>query len=83
MARAGRYEENDEMISAFNFITDVRDSFPGVARSKSEKDHMDSVTGEIQQYHTDPLVDREDVFRIRRICSGMVLKAMGFVENGV
>ena len=83
MARAGRYEENDEMLSAFNFITDVRDAFPDVALSKSDKDHMDSVAGEIQQYHSDPLVNREDVFRIRRICCGMVLEAMGFIERGI
>lgn len=83
MARAGRYEENDEMLSAFNFITDVRDAFAGVALPKSDKDHMDSVAGEIQQYHSDPLVNREDVFRIRRICCGMVLEAMGFIERGI
>lgn len=83
MANAKRYEvPDDEVLSALNFITDVRDAFPGVARSKSDRDHMDSVAGEILQYHHH-IADREEVFRIRRVCAGMVLDAMGFVENGI
>ncbi|KAL3787179.1 hypothetical protein HJC23_010189 [Cyclotella cryptica] len=83
MARAKRYEiPNDEVLSALNFITDIKDSFPSIARSKQELDLMNRVAGEILQYHHH-MVCKEDVFRIRRVCAGMVLDAMKFVENGI
>ena len=83
MARAKRYEvQNDEITSALNFITDVKECFPYVARSKSDIDQIDIVAGEILQYHEN-MVDSEKVFRIRRVCAGMVLEAMGFVQNGI
>ena len=83
MARAKRYEiPNDEVLSALNFITDIRDSFSSVAQSKQELDLMNRVAGEVLQYHHH-MVSREDVFRIRRVCAGMVLDAMKFVENGI
>ena len=83
MIDAKRYEiEDNEVLSALNFISDVRDAFPAVAMHKVDKDHMNAVAGEILVYHHH-VVDREEVFRIRRICAGMVLEAMGFIENGI
>lgn len=83
MAEAKRYEiPNDEVLSALNFISDIRYAFPDVARSNSDKDHMDAVASEVLQYHNH-MVERDDVFRIRRVCTGMVLEAMGFVEQGI
>lgn len=83
MVNAKRYEiPGDEVLSALNFITDVRHAFPDVARSKSDEDHMNAVASEVLQYHNH-MVERDDVFRIRRVCTGMVLEAMGFVEQGI
>jgi hypothetical protein len=82
MVDAKRYELADEVLSALNFVEDVRDAFPDVALKKSHVDHMNAVAGEILHYH-DHMVDRVEAFRIRRVCAGMVLKEMGFIENGI
>ncbi|KAL7509751.1 hypothetical protein ACHAXN_008923 [Cyclotella atomus] len=82
MVDAKRYELDDEVLSALNFVTDVRDAFPDVALKKSHVDQMNAVAGEILHYH-DHMVDRVEAFRIRRVCAGMVLEDMGFIENGI
>jgi hypothetical protein len=84
MVEGERYEvPNNEVLSALNFITDVRKAFPGVAIRKVDEDNMNSVASEILIHHNHVAADREEVFRIRRICAGMVLEAMGFIENGI
>lgn len=83
MADAQRYEiHNDEVLSALNFIEDMRDLFPAVARNRKELDLMNTVAGEVLHYHKH-IAAKDNIFRIRRICAGMVLDAMRFVENGI
>ncbi|EED95118.1 predicted protein [Thalassiosira pseudonana CCMP1335] len=83
MAAARRYEVKDnEVLSALNFIEDVRDHYYTISRSKEDLDHMKSVAHEVTQYHHH-MVGSEDVFRVRRVCAGMVLNAMNFVGKGI
>ena len=86
MAEARRYELGNEVKSALNFIEDVRDRFSKIARNEKEMETMESIAnGVLQLIDKDEITEEEKdhVFLTRRMCAGMVLDAMNFVENGL
>ncbi|GKY99600.1 hypothetical protein MPSEU_000914300 [Mayamaea pseudoterrestris] len=73
MAQADRYEafsENDVAKCAKIFITDMKDRFQLLEPSKDAATAMSRVAGE------------DNVDCAQRKCCGLVLKAMGFIDNG-
>ena len=81
MADARRYEDEDEVISALNFIDDVSKRFATIARSDEELKKMKSIAADVRgrNHHA----GKEEIFMDRREVAGMVLDAMGFVTNGL
>ena len=79
MAAAKRYEEDDEVLSALNFIDDVSKRFSTISQNSDELNKMKSIAIDIREKHD---ATKEEVFMTRRICAGMVLDNMGWVENG-
>lgn len=71
MAQAKRYEEGSEEECARNLIQDMQSRFALLKPTKSQTTEMERLT-----------VDSKDVLAARNRCSGLVLQAMGFVENG-
>ena len=80
MAAAHRYENEDEVLSALNFIEDVSKRFHSICRNEDELNRMKCIAIDVREKHD---ASMEEVFMVRRICAGMVLDAMGFVENGL
>ena len=80
MAAAHRYENDDEVLSALNFIEDVSKRFHTISRNEDELNRMKCIAIDVREKHDASV---EEVFMVRRICAGMVLDAMGFVENGL
>ena len=80
MAAAHRYENDDEVLSALNFIEDVSKRFHTISRNEDELNRMKCIAIDVREKHD---ASMEEVFMVRRICAGMVLDAMGFVENGL
>lgn len=78
MAEARRYEDDDEVVSALRFIEDVSARFNTISRDAEELSRMRTIASGIKGTE----VAVKDVFLARRTCAGMVLDAMGFVENG-
>ena len=81
MADARRYEDEDEVISAINFIEDVSKRFATISRNAEELKKMKCIATEIQGRHHHAGI--EELFMDRREVAGMVLDAMGFVDNGL
>ena len=79
MAAAQRYEEDDEVLSALNFIQDVSDRFSTISRKSDELTKMKAIAIDIREKHD---ASKEEVFMTRRMCAGMVLDNMGWIENG-
>ena len=79
MAAAKRYEDDDEVISAINFIADVSQRFETISRNADESKRMKAIDIDVREHH----LEKEEVFMARRTCAGMVLDAMGFVNNGL
>ena len=79
MAEAKRYENEDEVISAINFIDDVNNRFETISRNAEELKRMKAIANDVRGHH----LEKEEVFMKRRTCAGMVLDAMNFVENGL
>ena len=80
MASARRYENEDEVLSAFNFIEDISERFHTIRSSEESLTRMKSIVIDVREKHD---AGSEEVFMVRRICAGMVLYDMGFVENGL
>lgn len=72
MAKASRYEEGSEEECARNLVQDMRARFSLLRPNKEQKAEMDRLA-------TD---SRDEALAARNRCSGLVLQAMGFVENG-
>lgn len=81
MAGARRYEMEDEVLSALNFIEDVSGRFDEVCESEEELGRMRAVANDVRGKHD--IRRGGDVFMDRRMCAGMVLDAMDWVENGL
>ncbi|KAL3785182.1 hypothetical protein ACHAW5_011207 [Stephanodiscus triporus] len=79
MAEARRYENEDEVISALNFIDDVSGRFASICRDAEKLKRMKAIANDIRGKHA----EKEEVFMARRMCAGMVLDAMNFVESGL
>jgi hypothetical protein len=71
MAAAERYELGSEEQCAINFIQDLGARFHLLKPAEGDQSLMDQV------------LDDPDVDAARRRCSGLVLKGMGFIENGL
>jgi hypothetical protein len=78
MAGARRYENEDEVISALMFIEDVSGRFASICRDAERLKRMKAIANDVKGKHA----EKEDIFKARRICAGMVLDAMNFVEGG-
>lgn len=79
MADARRYEDEDEVISALNFIEDVGKRFGTISRNAEELKKMKSIANDVRGKHA----EKEEVFMDRREVAGLVLDAMGFVQTGL
>lgn len=82
MAAARRYEDDDEVISALNFIQDVSMKFDTISRNADELKLMKSIANDVgrgKRHHA----GKEEVFMARRTCAGLVLDAMNFVDKGL
>lgn len=79
MADARRYEDDDEVISALNFIEDVGKRFGTISRNAEELKKMKSIANDVRGKHA----EKEEVFMDRREVAGLVLDAMGFVQTGL
>ena len=82
MAMAIRYENEDDVISAINFIQDVSDKFSTISKSEGKLNRMKDMANACKGGHSS-IINPDEVFKNRRICAGLVLDAMGFVENGL
>lgn len=71
MARAKRYEEGSEQDCAKNLVSDMAERFHLLEPEAALQERMDALWQ-----------DAEDFDAARRICSGLVLESMGFVETG-
>lgn len=79
MVDARRYEDDDEVISALNFIEDVGKRFGTISRNAEELKRMKSIANDVRGKHA----EKEEVFMDRREVAGMVLDAMGFIQTGL
>jgi hypothetical protein len=79
MANARRYENDDEVISALNFIEDVSEKFSCISKNVESLNRMKSIANDVRGKHA----RKEEVFMDRRICAGLILEAMDFVQNGL
>ena len=79
MAEARRYEDEDEVISALNFIEDISKRFETISRNAQELKRMKSIANDVRGKHA----EKEEVFMDRREVAGMVLDAIDFVEKGL
>jgi uncharacterized protein YktA (UPF0223 family) len=79
MAGARRYENEDEVISALNFIEDVSGRFSSICKNEEMLKRMKAIANDVRGKHA----EKEEVFMDRRKCAGMVLDAMNFVEKGL
>lgn len=79
MAGARKYENDDEVISALNFIEDVSERFSLICKNAEKLKRMKAIANDIKGKHA----MMEEVFMDRRICAGLILDAMSFVENGL
>mmetsp|Transcript_27419 Transcript_27419/g.65930 ORF Transcript_27419/g.65930 Transcript_27419/m.65930 type:complete len:261 (-) Transcript_27419:59-841(-) len=79
LADARRYEEEDEVISAINFIEDVSGRFETISRTAEESKRMKAIANDVRGKHA----GKEELFMMRRKCAGMVLDAMYFAVNGL
>lgn len=71
MAQAKRYEEGSEEECARNLTQDMQSRFALLNPTKSETTAMEKLA-----------TDSKDALAARNRCCGLVLQAMGFVENG-
>lgn len=71
MAQAKRYEDGTEEDCARNLVQDMRARFALLKPSEEQAIAMDSLNS-----------DENDVIKARNVCCGLVLEAMGFVQNG-
>jgi hypothetical protein len=72
LAGARRYERGDEDECSINLIQDMQDRFRLLNPQDEDLEMMENF------FALEP-----DIDAIRRCCSGLVLKAMGFIENGL
>jgi len=69
------------VISALNFIKDVSSRYDTISRNAEELTRMKAIANGLRGRHAH--TEKEEVFMARRTCAGLVLDAMGFVENGL
>jgi hypothetical protein len=74
MADASRYESDDEKEDSIRLVKDMTGRFRLLGPSKEQTDEMENVLA---------ILLENDKDAARRKCSGMVLEAMGFIENGL
>ena len=72
MAQANRYEVGDDEECARILVQDMQDRFRLLSPEQEDQQMMESV------FDLEP-----DTDAAQRRCSGLVLKAMGFIENGL
>lgn len=73
MADARRYESDDETENAKCLVEDMMSRFSLLRPTEAQSEEMESVSAILE----------DDADAARRKCSGLVLDAMGFVENGL
>jgi hypothetical protein len=72
MAEAIRYEVGDPAACQLRLLADMQSKFSTLKPTDSEMDRMMSLSS-----------SDEDVGRSLLVCSGLVLRLMGFVERGI
>ena len=78
MADAHRYEtDGTEENRMMNFVEDMRHRFGLLNPSEEDAEMMKTLDG----CNGDAAIDELDA--ARRICSGLVLKNVGFIDNGL
>ncbi|KAL7468137.1 hypothetical protein ACHAXS_008356 [Conticribra weissflogii] len=90
MAGGERYEmegEGGELVSAWNFVEDVSERFEKISKGRKELEIMEEVAkGALSKKGKEGGLgedDRKEIFVARRICAGLVLDSMNFVDNGL
>ena len=73
MAEASRYESDNDEENACLLVQDMMARFPYLSPSADQTKAMGTI----------PELLGTDTDAARRKCSGLVLQAMGFVENGL
>ena len=82
MVDARRYENENEILSALHFIEDVSAKYNSISRNAEELHKMKEIAFSVlhgKKTHA----SKEEIFMARRMCAGMVLDAMHFVDNGL
>jgi hypothetical protein len=72
MAEATQYEVGDPTTCQRRLLTDMQSRFPTLKPTDAEVDQMMSLS-----------LEDQDVGRSLLVCSGLVLRTMGFVEQGI
>jgi hypothetical protein len=73
MAGASRYESGDEKEDSRRLVKDMTERFQLLGPSNEQTNEMEKVLGILE----------DDADAARRTCCGIVLEAMGFVQNGL
>ncbi len=73
MAEANRYETEDENENSSRLVNDMKARFRLLSPTSEHEEEMKTISS----------IMETDVDAARRKCSGLVLEAMGFVENGL
>jgi hypothetical protein len=83
MADAHRYENEDEILSSLHFIEDVSSKYHTISRNAEELHKMKDINNSIVHGGKKKHARIDEIFMARRVCAGMVLDAMHFVDNGL
>ena len=75
-------DDDDDVLSALNFIEDVTDKFHTISRNSDDLNKMKDIANGVVR-NKKRHASREEIFTARRVCAGMVLDAMNFVDNGL
>ncbi len=82
MVDAHQYENENEIISSLHFIEDITSKYHSISRNAKDLHKMKDIANTIvhgKKKHA----SMEEIFMARRMCAGMVLDAMHFVDNGL
>jgi hypothetical protein len=81
---ADRYEYGSELEWSQRWIEDMQKRFHRLRPSSTQITSMQNIVESVQCYNSNDSKSFDDsiVYSARRRCSGLVLQAMGFIENG-
>jgi hypothetical protein len=79
---ADRYEDINEIVWSHRWIEDLMARFHLLRPSTDQISTMENLMDNVRSFTSSPDSDDSIIFRARRQCSGLVLQAIGFIENG-